>query len=183
MTQSRRPVARSEQREVGAGCDRQGGLLALDEARRWADELRADGKRLVVTNGVFDLLHAGHTGYLAAARALGDALLVGLNSDASTRQLKGASRPLIGQEDRAAVLLALRSVDAVVIFEEPTAGILLGALHPPLYVKGGDYAIGAGEGGTPLPEEPVVRGYGGEIRLIPYLPGRSSSALIARIRR
>lgn len=166
--------------EGGAPC---AGLLDLEAAAAWAASLRAAGLRLVVTNGVFDLLHAGHVAYLAAARALGDALLVGLNSDACARALKGPERPLVPQEDRALVLLALRSVDAVVIFDERTAGPLLAALQPPLYVKGGDYALGGIEqGGTPLPEEPVVRGYGGEIRLIPYLPGRSTSRLVEKIR-
>lgn len=182
MSTPDRAAAGTQRRAAGEGCERQGGLLDIDEAVRWAAALRSAGKRLVVTNGVFDLLHAGHTGYLAAARALGDALLVGLNSDGSTTRLKGNPRPLIAQEDRAAMLLALRAVDAVVIFEEPTAGALLGALQPQVYVKGGDYAIGDGGEGTPLPEEPVVRGYGGEVRLIPYLAGRSTSALIARIR-
>lgn len=181
MSGSDRACAGMAHPEIGPGCERQGRLLSLDEAILWADTLRMAGKQLVVTNGVFDLLHAGHTGYLAAARDLGDALLVGVNSDASTRRLKGGSRPLIGQQDRAAVLLALRAVDAVLIFDEPTAGPLLAALRPPIYVKGGDYTIGGGMG-MPLPEEPVVQAYGGEIRLIPYLPNRSTSALIARIR-
>lgn len=159
-----------------------GTLLTRERAIAYAAQLREAGKRLVVTNGVFDLLHAGHVTYLAQARALGDALLVGLNSDAGTRALKGPGRPLMGQDDRAAVLLALRMVDAVLIFDEPTAGPLLAALRPPIYVKGGDYTLAGAGAGTPLPEEPVVRGYGGEIRLIPYREGRSTSALIARIR-
>ncbi|HWE60090.1 MAG TPA: adenylyltransferase/cytidyltransferase family protein [Chloroflexota bacterium] len=158
-----------------------GHLLQLPEAVRFATELHEAGKRLVVTNGCFDLIHAGHVRYLAAARALGDALLVGLNSDGSAHALKGPGRPIVPQDDRAAVLLALRAVDAVVIFDEPTAGPLLLALRPPLYAKGGDYALGTGRQGTRLPEEPVVRGYGGAIHLIPYLAGHSTSALIARI--
>lgn len=158
-------------------------LLDIGEAARYASALRAAGKRLVVTNGVFDLLHAGHVAYLVAARALGDALLVGLNSDASARALKGPGRPIVAQRDRAEVLRALRSVDAVVIFDEPTAGPLLEVVRPPIYVKGGDYALaGAAATGTPLPEEPIVRAYGGAIRLIPYRAGHSTSALIARIR-
>ena len=160
------------------------GLFDLQAAIAWAASLRSSGLHLVVTNGVFDLLHAGHVQYLAEARALGDALLVGLNSDACARALKGPERPLVPQGDRALVLLALRSVDAVVIFDERTAGPLLAALRPPVYVKGGDYVLGGGtsQDGAPLPEEPVVRGYGGEIRLIPYLPGRSTSRLVAKIR-
>jgi len=156
--------------------------LTLHEARQWATELRLAGKRLVVTNGCFDLLHVGHVRYLAAARALGDALLVGVNSDAGTRALKGPGRPVAPQEDRTKVLLALRAVDAVVIFDEPTAGALLEALRPPIYAKGGDYALAGAGQGTPLPEEPIVRAYGGEIHLIPYLEGRSTSALLTRIR-
>src|SRR5579864_7309589 len=133
-----------------------GGLLDRAEAVRYAGALRAAGRRLVVTNGCFDLIHAGHVHFLSAARALGDALLVGLNSDAGTCRLKGPDRPLVGQEDRAAVLLALRAVDAVVIFDEPTAGSLLAALQPPIYAKGGDYGLAETSHGTPLPEEPVV---------------------------
>jgi rfaE bifunctional protein nucleotidyltransferase chain/domain len=157
-------------------------LLDREEAQRYSAALREAGRILVFTNGCFDLLHAGHVQYLAAARALGDALLVGLNSDSSTRLLKGPNRPLVGQADRAAVLLALRSIDAVVIFDEPTASALLDLVRPALYVKGGDYALAGVPGGVPLPEEPVVRGYGGEVRLLPYLEGRSTSALLARIK-
>jgi len=160
-----------------------GGVLSRRQAITFAAQCRADGRCLVVTNGCFDLIHAGHVAYLAAARALGDALLVGLNADATVRTLKGPGRPLTGQADRAAVLLALRSVDAVVIFEEPTAGPLLEELRPPIYAKGGDYAAVIGGHGIPLPEEPVVRGYGGVIHLLPYLDGCSTSALIERIRR
>ncbi len=111
-------------------------------------------RRLVFTNGMFDLLHAGHIAYLAAARDLGDVLLVGLNSDQSTRLLKGPGRPLVPETDRAVVLLALRAVDGVVVFDEPTAGALIRALRPDIYVKGGDYSLSGSGAGTPLPEEP-----------------------------
>jgi rfaE bifunctional protein nucleotidyltransferase chain/domain len=160
-----------------------GGLLDRTAATAFAHGCRADGKRLVVTNGCFDLLHAGHVSFLAEARTLGDALLVGLNSDLSTRALKGPERPLAPEHDRATVLLALRSVDAVVIFDETTAGPLLAELEPSVYAKGGDYALAGSSIGTPLPEEPVVRSFGGEIHLLPYLAGRSTTALIERIRR
>lgn len=159
-----------------------GVLLDRAGARRFAQDLRTAGLRLVMTNGCFDLLHAGHVHYLTAARALGDALLVGLNSDASTRGLKGPTRPVVPQEDRAAVLVALRAVDAVLIFDEPTAGPLLELLQPPLYVKGGDYRLAGSGEGTALPEEPIVRAYGGEIHLIPSLPAHSTTALLDRIR-
>jgi glycerol-3-phosphate cytidylyltransferase len=121
--------------------------------------------------------------FLAEARALGDALLVGLNSVPSTRTLKGPERPLTAEHDRAAVLLSLRAVDAVVIFNETTADRLLAELQPAVYAKGGDYSLAGSSIGTPLPEEEVVRSFGGEIHLLPYLPSRSTTALIERIRR
>jgi len=109
--------------------------LAAVVARR-----QAAGERVVLTNGVFDLLHLGHTQYLQRARALGDLLIVGVNSDASTQALKGPRRPLVPEDDRAATLVALAAVDYVTIFDEPTAGPLVAALRPAVYVKGADYA-------------------------------------------
>jgi D-glycero-beta-D-manno-heptose 1-phosphate adenylyltransferase len=159
-----------------------GRLLDRSNAIGIAEDLRSQGRRLVFTNGVFDIIHAGHVAYLQTARSLADFLLVGLNADASVRVLKGPGRPLVGEADRAAVLLALRPVDAVVIFSETTAAALIEAIRPAIYVKGGDYALAGCDAGTPLPEERIVRGYGGEIRLLPYLPGHSTSDLLARIR-
>jgi rfaE bifunctional protein nucleotidyltransferase chain/domain len=158
--------------------------MLLDRAKAVAlsEDLRLHGRHLVFTNGIFDILHAGHVAYLAAAREMGDFLLVGLNSDRSTRQLKGPHRPLVPAEDRAALLLALRAVNGVVIFDELTSSALIGALRPAVYVKGGDYGLSGSGPGRPLPEEPAVRAYGGEIRLIPYRGGYSTSELIARIR-
>lgn len=157
-------------------------LLALDELLPLRAEWRRGGLRLVLTNGVFDLVHAGHVGYLAQARALGDLLLVALNSDASTRALKGPLRPLVPEADRAAVLLALRAVDYVTIFEPRTAEAVVDALRPEIYVKGGDYSGGAGAPDpTRLPEARVVAGYGGQVVLLPYAEGRSTSALIERV--
>jgi rfaE bifunctional protein nucleotidyltransferase chain/domain len=144
-----------------------------------------DTRRVVLTNGVFDLLHAGHVAYLAAARSFGDLLLVALNSDASVRAIKGPLRPLVPEADRAAVLLALRSVDYVTIFAEPTAEAVVVALRPDVYVKGGDYVRSDGSGlpdPQRLPEAHIVYGYGGEVQLLPYLAGRSTSELIERIR-
>jgi rfaE bifunctional protein nucleotidyltransferase chain/domain len=158
------------------------GLITLPSAIVAAQDLRDRGLRLVFTNGVFDLLHAGHVAYLRSARSLGDFLMVGLNSDAGTRRLKGPGRPLVSEEDRAAVLVALRPVDAVIVFDEPTASALIEALKPAVYVKGDDYALAGESRGTPLPEEPAVRAFGGEVHLIPFLPGRSTSELLARIR-
>lgn len=143
---------------------------------------RREGVRLALTNGVFDLLHSGHVGYLEQARALGDRLVVGINSDASTRALKGPLRPLLPEAERAEVLAALRCVDYVTIFEEATAEALVKALQPEVYVKGGDYA---GAGMAPdearLPEARVVRGYGGQVILLPYKAGRSTTEVIAQI--
>lgn len=144
------------------------------------DEWGARGLRLVLTNGVFDLLHAGHVGYLQQARALGDLLVLALNSDTSVRAIKGPLRPLCPEGDRAALLAALRSVDYVTIFEQPTAEAVVAALRPDIYVKGGDYALGtdAQPDLARLPEARVVLGYGGAVRLLPYAQGHSTSELI-----
>jgi rfaE bifunctional protein nucleotidyltransferase chain/domain len=158
-------------------------VLPLAELLALRDEWRARGLRVVLTNGVFDLVHAGHVGYLEAARALGDLLVVALNSDASTRGLKGPLRPIVPEGDRAALLAALRPVDYVTIFEEPTAEAVAAALRPDVYVKGGDYA--ASPGGAPdlerLPEGRVVAAYGGHVAVLPFADGRSTSAIIARV--
>lgn len=142
---------------------------------------RGEIERLVFTNGHFDLLHSGHIHYLQQARILGDALFLGLNSDASTRALKGPQRPLIAQADRAITLAALSCVEAVIIFDALTAHALIEALHPQVYAKGGDYVLDPTKEGTPLPEAPLVQRYGGEIQLMPYRAGYSTSELIARI--
>lgn len=155
-----------------------GQVLNQDEAAVWAAQVRAAGRTVVFTNGCFDLLHRGHVDYLQRARDLGDALLVGLNGDSSVRQLKGPGRPILPEADRAVVLAALRAVDAVVIFQQPTAEALVAAIQPAVYVKGGDW--GAGQR-TP-PEAAVVLSYGGRVQFIPYLPGRSTSEIVAQIR-
>jgi rfaE bifunctional protein nucleotidyltransferase chain/domain len=138
--------------------------------------IREAGGHVVFTNGCFDLLHPGHISYLRAARSLGDALVVGLNSDASVRRLKGSSRPVVPEGDRAAVLEALESVDAVVVFGEDTPIRLMRELEPAVYVKGGDYRI------EDLPEAEVAREFGAEVRIIPFEPGYSTSALIEKIK-
>jgi rfaE bifunctional protein nucleotidyltransferase chain/domain len=150
--------------------------ITLDEARARRIALHARGKKLVFTNGHFDLLHVGHLDYLEKARALGDALYVGINGDASTTRLKGTDRPLVPAIERARLLAALAPVTAAIIFEEDTADAILGALQPDIYVKGGDYRS------KPLPEEETVRAFGGKIVLIDYLPDHSTSALIAKIK-
>ena len=154
-----------------------GKLLRLEEALALRESLRAEGKTLVFTNGHFDLLHAGHLDYLEKARALGDALIVGLNGDASTRRLKGEGRPLVPAGQRARLLAALEPVSAAIIFEADTANALLLALKPEIYVKGGDYAD------KPLPERAAVESYGGRVELIEFLSGHSTTALIKRIQK
>jgi len=152
-------------------------LLALRE--HWREQQRT----VVFTNGVFDLLHIGHLRYLQAARALGDVLVVGLNSDRSTRQIKGPQRPLIAQDERAALLAGLRVVDYVTVFDAPTAEHLVAALQPDVYVKGGDYRLSddVAQPGKPLPEAAIVQAYGRRVELIPYVAGRSTTELIQRI--
>jgi rfaE bifunctional protein nucleotidyltransferase chain/domain len=134
------------------------------------------GKKLVFTNGVFDILHAGHVGYLQEAKKLGDVLIVGVNSDVSVRRLeKGPNRPVNPQEDRMAVLEALRSVDGTVLFDEDTPEELIKKLHPEIHVKGGDYRA------EDLPETSLVRGYGGEVVILPFLAGRSTTQILKRL--
>ncbi len=143
------------------------------------------GERGVFTNGCFDLLHLGHVRYLQEARKRGDFLVLGLNSDASTRKLKGPHRPYVPELERAEILAALTCIDYVTIFDEPTASPLVSLLQPAIYIKGDDYASNT-QDGTPdlsrLPEAKVVQEYGGSVQLIPYLPGHSTTALIAKIR-
>lgn len=137
---------------------------------------RARGARLVFTNGCFDVLHHGHVGFLRQARELGDLLVVGLNSDASVSRLKGPDRPVNNVDDRSAVLSALSCVDHVIVFEENSPAWLIEELRPDVYVKGGDYH------GDLLPEADLVRRLGGEVRILEYLPDRSTSSIIERIR-
>lgn len=149
--------------------------LTLEQAVAQRRALQAQGQTLVFTNGHFDLLHVGHLDYLEKARALGDALFVGLNGDESTRRLKGDGRPLVPAVERARLIAALKPVTGVIVFDDDTADSLITALMPDIYVKGGDYAAKI------LPERPTVEAYGGRVALIDYLPDHSTSALIARI--
>jgi len=141
------------------------------------DRQRAAGRRVVTTNGCFDLLHIGHVRFLNDARALGDLLVVGLNSDGSVRRLKGPGRPVVAEADRAAILAALRPVDHVVVFDDLLPNDLLAAVRPALHCKAGDYTIES------LPEAEVVRSYGGEVRILPLTAGHSTSQLIERVLR
>lgn len=153
-----------------------GQVLTLDGAMTW--RARQSGQTVVFTNGVFDLLHVGHVRYLQAARMLGDALVVGLNGDASTAAIK-PGRPYVAEDERAEVLAALACVDVVVIFNDAAASAVVDALRPDVYVKGGDWGR---PGGKQPPEAAVVSAYGGRIAYIPYEPGHSTTELIERIR-
>ncbi|MGC1380708.1 MAG: adenylyltransferase/cytidyltransferase family protein [Candidatus Baltobacteraceae bacterium] len=152
-----------------------GRLFDVGEATEWREALRARNQSLVFTNGCFDVLHAGHVEYLAWARAQGDALIVGLNEDESVRRLKGEARPIVPFAQRARVLLALRSVDAVVGFPERTPESLIDRLRPDVHVKSDQYRE------DELPERSVVLRHGGRIALAPHLGGASTTDTIARI--
>ena len=140
-------------------------------------ERRARGQRIVFTNGVFDLLHPGHLRYLQQARALGDALIVGVNSDRSVRANKGPSRPVTPEAERAEVLSALACVDAAVIFDEETPSQLIAALQPDVLAKGADWAEDAIVG------RDIVEARGGKVVRVPIEPGHATTAIIDRIRR
>ena len=150
-------------------------LIQRENIKAFCDVLREAGQRIVFTNGCFDILHAGHVRYLSAARALGDCLVLGLNSDDSVRRLKGRNRPINSELDRAEVVGALASVDYVTIFDEPTATELIELVHPDVYAKGGDYTL------SDLPEAKLVQAYGGRIALIELVKGRSTTNVISRI--
>jgi len=152
-------------------------ILTIQEARAARDQLVAEGKKLAFTNGCFDILHPGHVTYLEAARNLGDGLLVGINGDEATRQLKGPNRPVNSQDDRAAVLAALESVSGVCIFAEPTATRFLAAAQPDIYVKGGDYTLDT----LNQEERRTVERAGGRIMIIPFVPGKATTALLKKI--
>ena len=160
-------------------CDVKSRLLTLEEAVQWKKSLVAEGKKLVVTNGCFDLMHRGHASYLEGARKLGDALLVLLNSDASVRALKGASRPVVNEEDRAFMLNSLRCVDRVVIFDSQRCNAELAALAPEVYVKAGDYTV---ETLDPV-ERQALFDSKTEIVFMPFVPGLSTSSIIEKIKR
>ena len=153
-------------------------LLSLADAVVWREQLRRQGRRVVLTNGVFDLLHTGHLYYLQKARALGDALIIALNADASVRALKGPTRPVQDEFQRAYALAALTCVDAVVIFREPRLTAEIRALRPDLYTKAGDYTL---EKLNPE-ERAALEAVGARIEFMPFLPGFSTTALIARIK-
>ena len=154
-------------------------IIAWDKLPAWRKQFRAIGKQLVVTNGCFDILHLGHVTYLETARSFGDALLVSVNGDAAVRELKGKGRPVNSETDRAAVLAALESVSAICIFPEKTMTKFLAAAQPDIYVKGGDYTLDT----LNQDERRAVEAAGGKIKIIPFVPGKSTTALLGKISR
>ena len=153
-------------------------ILTAEQARALGKEMRDNGRKLVFTNGCFDLLHVGHVRYLQAARALGDALLVAINGDESVRALKGEGRPLNRAEDRAELIAALECVDHVVIFPEVRATQLLEIVQPAVYVKGGDYT----EDSLHAEERAALNRIGTEIRILPFEAGHSTSGLLEKLK-
>jgi D-beta-D-heptose 7-phosphate kinase/D-beta-D-heptose 1-phosphate adenosyltransferase len=151
-------------------------ILSTDEMLKERERLRVAGARLVFTNGVFDLLHVGHVRYLAEAQALGDALLVAINSDRSVRELKGPDRPVFEEAERAEILAALRSVTYVVVFDDVSPRSLIGRLLPDVLVKGGDYQIDEIHG------REEVEAAGGRVISLPFVPGASTTSLLERMK-
>jgi D-beta-D-heptose 7-phosphate kinase/D-beta-D-heptose 1-phosphate adenosyltransferase len=150
-------------------------VSSIDELSAIVARRQRAGEKLVFTNGVFDLVHVGHLRYLAEARSLGDGLIVAVNSDSSVRRIKGPLRPLIAEDERAELLDSLKSVDYVVLFDTDTPVPVVAAVKPAIYVKGGDYTVEA------LPETPIVKAYGGEVKILGFTPGRSSTNLLQTI--
>ena len=155
-----------------------GRIVTAEELARVREDMGAKGRRLVFTNGCFDLLHAGHVRYLQQARELGDALAVGLNSDRSVRELKGEGRPVNAQDDRAEVLAALGCVDYVVIFDGKRATDVLRAVRPHVYAKGGDYTPES----LDADERAALAEGGAEIKILALVPGRSTTSVLERMR-
>ena len=152
-------------------------LINAVDIEKFCDILHQAGRKIVFTNGCFDILHAGHVRYLEQARTCGDYLILGLNTDQSVQQLKGPQRPLNNEIDRAEVVGALRSVDAVVLFGEKTAAELIAKVKPDVYVKGGDYTLDT------LPEAKIVQSYGGRVEFIAMVDGRSTTNVIEKIKK
>lgn len=138
-------------------------------------EIRQGGKKIVFTNGCFDILHVGHVRYLTTAKSFGDILIVGLNTDESVKMLKGENRPINNEKDRAEVLLGLKAVDYVVLFGERTAENLVSEIRPDVYVKGADYTV------DKIPEAKIVQSYGGQIELVKFVDGHSTTNIVNQI--
>ena len=152
-------------------------LVERQDIAKFCEILRKGGQKVVFTNGCFDILHAGHVTYLEAAKAQGDVLVLGLNTDESVRRLKGPERPINHELDRAKVVGALKSVDYVVLFGEQTAEAVIAEVKPDIYVKGGDYTLDT------LPEAKIVQSYGGKVAFIDMVEGRSTTNIINKIKK
>ncbi|WP_173443173.1 D-glycero-beta-D-manno-heptose 1-phosphate adenylyltransferase [Selenomonas ruminantium] len=152
-------------------------LVARKDIAKFCEILRQGGQKVVFTNGCFDILHAGHVTYLEAAKAQGDVLVLGLNTDESVRRLKGPERPINSEMDRAKVVGALKAVDYVVLFGEQTAEAVIAEVKPDVYVKGGDYTLDT------LPEAKIVQSYGGKVAFIDMVEGRSTTNIINKIKK
>ncbi len=150
-------------------------ILDRKEASQLIKELKNQGKRVVFTNGCFDILHVGHLRYLNEAKECGDILVVGVNSDISVSRLKGSTRPINNEVDRAEMLAGLKAVDYTVIFHEDTPVELIGELKPSIHVKGGDYKV------EDLPESEVVFSYGGEVKILSLIQGKSTTNVVKKI--
>ena len=150
-------------------------LIDRKNVKVFAEELHKQGKKIVFTNGCFDILHVGHVRYLTTAREFGDLLIVGLNTDESVRKLKGESRPINDENSRVEVLLGLKAVDYVVLFGEQTAENLISEIKPNVYVKGGDYTL------ETLPEAKIVQSYGGKVEFVKMVAGHSTTSVIDKI--
>jgi rfaE bifunctional protein nucleotidyltransferase chain/domain len=154
-----------------------GKVVTLADAPSLREELRLAGRKVVATNGCFDLLHVGHLRYLTQARALGDFLWIGLNGDGSVGELKGPGRPLVPEADRAELLAAWRVVDAVTIFPEVRATAFLQAAQPDIYVKGGDYTVAS----LNAEEMAALRACGAKVEIVPMVPGKSTTSLVQKM--
>ncbi len=153
------------------------GLLSRKSVKTFFCALKNEGKRIVFTNGCFDILHVGHKRYLEHARALGDILVIGVNSDASVKRLKGPARPVNTEYDRAEMLLGLKSVDYVIVFEEDTPYDLIVDIVPDILVKGGDWSEESIVGAD------IVKAHGGIVRSLPFVEGKSTTSIITRIQK
>lgn len=149
-------------------------MLTLPDLKAQIQKARDAGKKIVFTNGCFDLLHVGHTRYLNEAKKLGDVLVVGVNSDASVKRLKGPTRPIQNESDRSEILLALKAINHAIVFEDDTPEALIKELRPDILVKGGDWAI------EKIVGAPFVQSYGGKVLSLPFIEGRSTTKIIEK---
>ncbi len=150
-------------------------IIPRGSVAKLAQELHEDGRKIVFTNGCFDILHVGHIRYLQAARDLGDVLIMGVNTDDSVKKIKGPSRPIVPEHERAEMLAALECVSYVVLFHENTPEQIISEIKPDIHVKGGDYTI------DQLPEAKIVQSYGGEVVIMPTVAGKSTTNIIKKI--